>query len=127
MEKQFELNIVTAGNINLKEYVVSMITMSNDGEIEILSNFNDSIISTVSAKTTFVNIKGEKKSFLTSDGIIFVKNNIVNFCCGSVEAIWSVGLDNVQSFFIFKNCLLLRFFVEMEHFEDLINILLYIE
>lgn len=87
MKKEFELNIITAGNVNIKENVVSMITKSNDGEIEILPNFNDSIISTVSTKTTFININGEKKSLLTSDGIIFVKNNIVNFCCGKVELI----------------------------------------
>lgn len=87
MRKYFELNIVTAGNINMKENVVSMVTKSNDGEIEILPNFNDSIISTISTKTTFINISGEKKSILTSDGIIFIKNNIVNFCCGDVKLI----------------------------------------
>ncbi|SCK04668.1 F0F1 ATP synthase subunit epsilon [uncultured Clostridium sp.] len=87
MEKYFELNIVTAGNINMKEKVLSIKTKSNDGEIEILPNFNESIISTISTKTTFININGEKKSFLTSDGIIFVKDNIVNFCCGNVELI----------------------------------------
>ncbi len=87
MEKQFELNIVTAGNINIKENVISMITKSNDGEIEILPNFNNSIISTILTTTTFININGEKKSLLTSDGILFVKNNIVNFCCEKVELI----------------------------------------
>ena len=87
MGKQFELNIITAGNVKIKENVISMVTKSSDGEIEILPNFNDSIISTVSTTTRFVNIDGEKKSLRTSEGILLIKNNIVNFCCGNVELI----------------------------------------
>lgn len=83
MGKLIKLNIVAPGREILTEEIVSLATTANDGKIEILANYAPTIIATIPAVTTYTNIDGNKKKVFTSSGIIYIKDNIINFCCDS--------------------------------------------
>lgn len=83
MGKLINLNIVAPGREVLTEEVVSLSTTESDGKIEILANYAPTIIATIPTITTYTTIDGNKKKLFTSSGIIYIKDNIINFCCDS--------------------------------------------
>lgn len=85
MKKYFELNIVTAGNSNISDKVVSMITETKDGRLEVLPDFNQAFISTIPTTTEYTTIDGDRKKVFTSNGIMYIKDNQVKFCCDYIE------------------------------------------
>lgn len=83
MGKLIKLNIVAPGREVLTEEVVSLATTEGDGKIEILANYAPTIIATIPTITTYTTIDGNKKNLFTSSGIVYIKDNIINFCCDS--------------------------------------------
>ena len=83
MGKLIKLNIVAPGREVLTEEVVSLATTESDGKIEILANYAPTIIATIPTITTYTTIDGNKKNLFTSSGIVYIKDNIINFCCDS--------------------------------------------
>ena len=83
MGKLIKLNIVAPGREVLTEEVISLSTTEFDGKIEILANYAPTIIATIPTVTTYTTIDGNKKSLFTSSGIVYIKDNIINFCCDS--------------------------------------------
>ena len=83
MGKLIKLNIVAPGREILTEEIVSLATTEGDGKIEILANYAPTIIATIPTTTTYTTIDGNKKKLFTSSGIVYIKENIINFCCDS--------------------------------------------
>lgn len=91
MSKTIKLNIISPGNKTITEEVVSVITRSVEGNVEFLANHAPSIISTIPTITVFIKEDGSRKEIFTSNGILYLKNNEINFCCDSVN--WSNEID----------------------------------
>ena len=83
MGKLIKLNIVAPGREVLTEEIVSLATTEGDGKIEFLVNYAPTIIATIPTITTYTTIDGDKKKLFTSSGIVYIKDNIINFCCDS--------------------------------------------
>ena len=83
MGKLIKLNIVAPGREVLTEEIVSLATTEGDGKIEFLVNYAPTIIATIPTITTYTTIDGNKKNLFTSSGIVYIKDNIINFCCDS--------------------------------------------
>lgn len=91
MNTYSELSIITSRDRIIKENIKSLITESVDGKIEILPNYTNSIIYTIETTTILTDVAGKKKKILTSEGILYVNNNIVKFCCDSASILSDIG------------------------------------
>lgn len=96
MEKQIRLNIVTNDNKNINENIISIITETIDGKVEILSNHAKAIISTIPTVTIFIDDSGSKKSIFTSSGILYINNNLIMFCCDSADFPEEIDLERAE-------------------------------
>ena len=83
MGKLIKLNIVAPGREVLTEEIVSLATTESDGKIEFLANYAPTIVATIPTISTYTTIDGNKKNLFTSSGIVYIKDNIINFCCDS--------------------------------------------
>lgn len=96
MGKLIKLNIVAPGREVLTEEVVSLATTEGDGKIEILANYAPTIIATIPTTTTYTTIDGNKKKLFTSSGIVYIKENIINFCCDSFNFPEEIDIDRAE-------------------------------
>lgn len=96
MGKLIKLNIVAPGREVLTEEVVSLATTEDDGKIEILANYAPTIIATIPTITTYTTIDGNKKKLFTSSGIVYIKENIINFCCDSFNFLEEIDRDRAE-------------------------------
>lgn len=86
MNKTFRVNIITPGAPAISEEIQSLHTKSSDGQVDFRANHTPIILSTVPTVTTIIKSDGSKKIYFTSAGIIMIKDNIINFCCDSLES-----------------------------------------
>jgi F-type H+-transporting ATPase subunit epsilon len=91
MSTTIKLNIISPGKEIITEEVVSVTTESIDGKVEFLANHAPIIISTVPTITVFVKEDGSNRELFTSEGILYIRNNEINFCCDSAE--WPHEID----------------------------------
>ena len=84
MDKTFKVNIISPGKEVITYEVESLKTLTGNGEIEFRANHTPIIINTVPTTTVLTTEKGKEKIF-TSSGIIYIKNNVLKFCCDSSE------------------------------------------
>ena len=96
MGKLIKLNIVAPGREILTEEIVSLATTANDGKIEILANYAPTIVATIPTISTYTTIDGEKKKLFTSSGIVYIKDNIINFCCDSFNLPEEIDRDRAE-------------------------------
>ena len=96
MGKSIKLNIVAPGREVLTEEIVSLATTEGDGKIEFLVNYAPTIIATIPTITTYTTIDGEKKKLFTSSGIVYIKDNIINFCCDSFNLPEEIDRDRAE-------------------------------
>ncbi|MEN8078834.1 ATP synthase F1 subunit epsilon [Clostridioides difficile] len=83
MEKTVRLNIIAPGREKLTEEVLSLTTTEVDGKVEFLANYAPIIVATIPTVSSFTTLNGDKKKLFTSSGIVYIKDNIINFCCDS--------------------------------------------
>ena len=83
MEKTVRLNIIAPGREKLIEEVLSLTTTEVDGKVEFLANYAPIIVATIPTVSSFTTLNGDKKNLFTSSGIVYIKDNIINFCCDS--------------------------------------------
>lgn len=83
MEKSVKLNIIAPGRETVSEDIFSIITTETDGRIEFLANHADSIVATIPTVSSFTTLSGNNKKLFTSAGIVYIKDNVINFCCDS--------------------------------------------
>lgn len=96
MEKYSKLTIITNDNKKIEENILSIVTESEEGKIEILPNHTNSIISTIPTVTTFICYDGKEKNIFTSFGIIYIENNLIKFCCDSINWPEEIDLDRAK-------------------------------
>lgn len=96
MGKSIKLNIVSPGREVLTEEIVSLATTEGDGKIEFLANYAPTIIATIPTITTYTTIDGDKKKLFTSSGIVYIKDNIINFCCDSFNLLEEIDRDRAE-------------------------------
>ena len=96
MEKKIRLNIVTNDNKNINENIISIITETIDGKVEILSNHAKAIISTIPTVTIFIDESGGKKKIFTSSGILYINSNLIMFCCDSADFPEEIDLERAE-------------------------------
>ena len=96
MGKSIKLNIVAPGREVLTEEIVSLATTEGDGKIEFLVNYAPTIIATIPTITTYTTIDGDKKKLFTSSGIVYIKDNIINFCCDSFNLPEEIDRDRAE-------------------------------
>lgn len=96
MGKSIKLNIVSPGREVLTEEIVSLATTEGDGKIEFLANYAPTIIATIPTITTYTTIDGDKKKLFTSSGIVYIKDNIINFCCDSFNLPEEIDRDRAE-------------------------------
>ena len=96
MGKLIKLNIVAPGREVLTEEIVSLETTEGDGKIEFLANYAPTIIATIPTITTYTTIDGNKKKLFTSSGIVYIKDNIINFCCDSFNLPEEIDRDRAE-------------------------------
>ena len=83
MGKTAKLNIVAPGREKLTEEVISLSTSESNGNIEFLANHAPIIVATVPTVSSYTTSTGEKKRLFTSSGIVYIKDDTINFCCDS--------------------------------------------
>lgn len=96
MGKLIKLNIVAPGREVVTEEIVSLATTEGDGKIEFLANYAPTIIATIPTITTYTTIDGDKKKLFTSSGIVYIKDNIINFCCDSFNLPEEIDRDRAE-------------------------------
>lgn len=96
MGKLIKLNIVATGREVLTEEIISLSTTEGDGKIEFLANYAPTIVATIPTISTYTNIDGEKKKLFTSSGIVYIKDNIINFCCDSFNLPEEIDRDRAE-------------------------------
>ena len=96
MGKLIKLNIVAPGREVLTEEIVSLATTEGDGKIEFLANYAPTIVATIPTISTYTTIDGEKKKLFTSSGIVYIKDNIINFCCDSFNLPEEIDRDRAE-------------------------------
>lgn len=85
MANLIKLNIISPSRDTITENVISLKTAASDGEIVCLANCAPIIIATVPTATEYTSESGEQRKIFTSSGIIYIKDNIINFCCDSAN------------------------------------------
>ena len=83
MGNTFKLNIISPDRETISLEAKALCTRNSDGVIEFLANHVSSISCTIPTITTYTTIDGNKKNLFTSSGIVYIKDNIINFCCDS--------------------------------------------
>lgn len=96
MDKTFKVNIITPGAPTITAEIQSLHTRSNDGEVEFRRNHTPIILSTVPTVTKIVKADGSSELYFTSSGIVVIKNNLINFCCDSVEKPENIDLNRAM-------------------------------
>ena len=96
MAKSMKLNIITPGREVIKEDIISLITSESDGKIEILANHVPIIASTIPTISSYKTEDGQIKKFFTSQGIIYIKNNELNFCCDSLNFKEEIDIERAE-------------------------------
>lgn len=84
MNKTFKVNIISPGKEVITYEVESLKTLTGNGEIEFRANHIPIITNTIPTTTILTTEQGKEKIF-TSSGIIYIKNNVLKFCCDSSE------------------------------------------
>lgn len=97
MAKTYRVKILTLDKIVFDGDVEKLFTRCDSGEMEILYNYAPSIISTVPCCTKLLLEDGTKINVFTSNGIINVKNNELNFCCESSELAQDIDIKRAKA------------------------------
>ena len=99
MGKTIKLNIVSPGREVLTEEIISLLTTEPNGKIEFLANHAPIIVATVPTVSSYTTSTGEKKRLFTSSGIIYVKDNVINFCCDSFNYPEEIDINRAEEAF----------------------------
>lgn len=94
MNKTFKVNIISPGKEVITFEVESLKTLTGNGEVEFKANHTPIITNTIPTTTILTTEKGKEEIF-TSTGIVYIKDNILKFCCDSSEK--SSDIDKLRA------------------------------
>lgn len=89
------LNIITVSGDVIEADIIKLVSKTKDGSFEICYNHMPIIINTIAAETILYKEGSEKSSIFTSEGILYVNNNKLEFCCNSAE--WPQDIDQSRA------------------------------
>jgi len=95
MNKTFKVNIISPGKEVITYEVESLKTLTGNGEIEFKANHTPIITNTVPTTTVLTTEQGKEKIF-TSTGIIYIKDNVLKFCCDSSETVSEIDKSRAE-------------------------------
>ena len=84
----------------MHETIVSLITETSYGKLEILPNHARAIISTSNTVNVITDSFGNKKYISTSKGILYINDNLIVICCDNADLVDNIKGWLIQSFFI---------------------------
>ena len=96
MNKSLKVSILTPDKVVLKEEANKVYTITKEGEIEFLPGYMPIIVSTVPGITIIETIDKQKIKLFTNEGIIKIKDDILNFCCDSAEVASDIDFERVE-------------------------------
>ena len=96
MGKTIKLNIVSPGREVLTEEIISLLTTEPNGKIEFLANHAPSIVAAIPTVSVYTTANGDIKKLFTSSGIIYVKDNVINFCCDSFNYPEEIDINRAE-------------------------------
>lgn len=96
MAKTFKLKILSLDKVILDEEVEKIFVKTVDGDLEILCNHAQIIVSTIPCVTVIFDKDGNKIELSTSKGVINMVNNELTFCLGSAELAEEIDLDRAK-------------------------------
>lgn len=96
MGKTIKLNIVSPGREVLTEEIISLLTTEPNGKIEFLANHAASIVAAIPTVSIYNTANGDTKKLFTSSGIIYVKDNVINFCCDSFNYPEEIDMNRAE-------------------------------
>ena len=99
MGKTIKLNIVSPGREVLTEEIISLLTTEPNGKIEFLANHAPSIVAAIPTVRVYTTANGDIKKLFTSSGIIYVKDNVINFCCDSFNYPEEIDINRAEEAF----------------------------
>ena len=97
MANTFRLKIITPSSVKFDEEVLSILTNTSEGKVEILANHASIVINTVQAITLVTKADGEKVELFTARGLIGFKDNELDFCCGSCETKDEIDVERAKA------------------------------
>lgn len=96
MSKNFKVEIITPDNAPIVLEAESLRTGTNEGVVEIRANHTPMILST-NPSTTIINSNGEKNKFFTSNGVLYIKDNELKFCCDAAEKYSDIDISRAKA------------------------------
>lgn len=99
MGKTIKLNIVSPGREVLTEEIISLLTTEPNGKIEFLANHAPSIVAAIPTVSVYTTANSDIKKLFTSSGIIYVKDNVINFCCDSFNYPEEIDINRAEEAF----------------------------
>ena len=96
MGNTFKLNIISPDRETISLEAKALCTRNSDGVIEFLANHVSIISSTIPTITTIIKKDGSELSLFTSYGIVSISNNVLNFCCDSVNLPQEIDKERAQ-------------------------------
>ena len=99
MGKTIKLNIVSPGREVLTEEIISLLTTEPNGKIEFLANHAPSIVAAIPTVSVYTTANGDIKKLFTSSGIIYVKDDVINFCCDSFNYPEEIDINRAEEAF----------------------------
>lgn len=96
MNKTFKVNIISPGKEVMTYEVESLKTLTGNGEIEFKANHTPIITNTIPTTTILTTEQGKEKIF-TSAGIIYIKDNVLKFCCDSSENAFNIDRSRAEA------------------------------
>ncbi|MBX7404420.1 ATP synthase delta/epsilon chain alpha-helix domain-containing protein [Clostridium chauvoei] len=97
MAKTFNVEIITPGTEPIRIEVEALQTNTSSGEVEFKAHHTEIILSTVPATTTITTADGKKEYLFTSSGIVYLKNNVLKFCCDAAEDASDIDFNRAEN------------------------------
>lgn len=85
MEKAFSLQIITPSDVIYEGNIQKLFLKDINGELEILANHENMIISTIPYATKFITEDNETKELFVSSAIVKIVNGEVTICTDAAE------------------------------------------
>ena len=96
MSNTIKLNIIAPGKKIISEEVEAFSTESSDGKVEFMANHAPIICSTIPTISTIRKNGGEVIKLFTSTGIVFIKDNVINFTCDAYDYREDIDIDRAE-------------------------------
>lgn len=85
MGKSFSLQIITPSDVIYEGNIQKLFLKDIDGELEILANHENMVISTIPYATKFITEDNETKELFVSSAIVKIVNGQVTMCTDAAE------------------------------------------